>query len=220
MLGCNRSNENTATDHEQINNIWTTIYNSSTQPLPHRTWTATAQHLEIQVRRIFLQTLTTTWVKQTCREWLRVNSLRICHVNRLVLHKVKLKGEVRIKGDEKVKVLHCQFQKENTRSFGFSELKKNNYNTVAKQQGVTKSLVFKWEKHKSKILAELTLNKMKKNRCSRPLRQRRRKRSQQTQLLLAKFKLQRAVASKVSKLWLENEIENWSMLWHTRSYKI
>ena len=101
---------------------------------------------------------------------------------------------------KEVKVLHCQFQKENTRSFGFSELKKNNYNTVAKQQGVTKSLVFKWEKHKSKILAELTLNKMKKNRCSRPLRQRRRKRSQQTQLLLAKFKLQRAVARMKSKI--------------------
>ena len=39
----------------------------------------------------------------------------------------------------------------------------NNYNTVAKQQGVNKSVVFKWEKHKSKILAELTLNKTKKN---------------------------------------------------------
>ena len=39
----------------------------------------------------------------------------------------------------------------------------NNYNTVAKQQGVNISGVFKWEKQKSKILAELTLNKTKKN---------------------------------------------------------
>ena len=81
----------------------------------------------------------------------------------------------------------------------------NNYYTVAKQQGANKSLVFQWEKNRSKFLAELTLNKTTKNTGgSRLTRQRRRiagNRSQHTNkhrlasnLLLAKFKLQRAAA--------------------------
>ena len=39
----------------------------------------------------------------------------------------------------------------------------NKYNKVAKQQGVKRSLVIEWEKKRSKLLAELTLNKTKKN---------------------------------------------------------
>ena len=73
----------------------------------------------------------------------------------------------------------------------------NKYNTVAKQQGVNRSLVFKWEKNGSKLLAELTLNKTKKNTGgARPMRQRSiaRNRSKRTDkypltsnLLLAEF---------------------------------
>ena len=81
--------------------------------------------------------------------------------------------------------------------------------------------MFKWEKNRSKLPAELTLNKTKKNTGGpRPMKQRRRivgNRSQRTDkysltsnLLLPEFKLRRAADSKVSKLWLkrnESKIE-------------
>ena len=100
------------------------------------------------------------------------------------------------------------------------KLSTNQYNTVVKQHGVTRSLEIKWEENRGKILAELTMNKTKKNTAdAKPMKQRRsiaKNRSQRTDkyplasnLLLAKFKLRRAARSKVSKLWLKRyEIEN------------
>ena len=100
------------------------------------------------------------------------------------------------------------------------QLSTNQYDTVVKQQGVIKSLEIKWEENRGKILAELTMNKTKKNTGdAKPLKQRRsiaKNRSSCTDkyplasnLLLAKFKLRRAAGSKVSKLWLKRyEIEN------------
>ena len=89
----------------------------------------------------------------------------------------------------------------------------NKYKTVAKQQGVNRSLVPKWEKNRSKILAELTLTLAELTLTMTKKRQRRRiagNRSQRTDkyplasnLLLAEFKQRRAAASKVSKLWLK-----------------
>ena len=46
------------------------------------------------------------------------------------------------------------------------DLLDNKYKTVAKQQGVNRSLVIKREKNKSKILAELTLTMTKKNKAN------------------------------------------------------
>ena len=43
------------------------------------------------------------------------------------------------------------------------KLSTNQYNTVVKQQGVTRSLEIKWEENRGKILAELTMNRTKKN---------------------------------------------------------
>ena len=92
--------------------------------------------------------------------------------------------------------------------------------TVVKQQGVTRSLEIKWEENRGKILAELTMNRTKKNTGdAKPMKQRKsiaKNRSSCTDkyplasnLLLAKFKPRRAAGSKVSKLWLKsNEIEN------------
>ena len=100
------------------------------------------------------------------------------------------------------------------------QLSTNQYDTVVKQQGVIKSLEIKWEENRGKILAELTMNKTKKNTGdAKPLKQRRsiaKNRSSRTDkyplasnLLLAKLKLRRAAGSKVSKLWLKRyEIEN------------
>ena len=94
----------------------------------------------------------------------------------------------------------------------------NKYNKVAKQQGVKRSLVIEWEKKRSKLLAELTLNKTKKNTGgARPMRQRSiaRNRSQHTDkylltsnLLLAEFKLRRSAGSKVSKPWFKKKIKS------------
>ena len=92
------------------------------------------------------------------------------------------------------------------------------YNIVAKQQGVNRSLVFKWEKNRSKIFTELSLNKKKQNTGgSRPMRQRRRitatksaradKYPLAANLLVAEFKLRRAAGSKVTKLWLKKKMK-------------
>ena len=85
------------------------------------------------------------------------------YLNRLVLHKVKLKGEVTSKGEvtRKSPTLSIKKKKKPPDILDPRKLTTNSYNTVAKQQGVNKSVVFKWEKHRSKILAELTLNKTK-----------------------------------------------------------
>ena len=107
-----------------------------------------------------------------------------------------------------------------TRSLDSLKLSTNQYNTAVKQQGVTRSLEIKWEENRGKILAELTMNRTKKNTGdAKPMKQRKsiaKNRSSCTDkyplasnLLLAKFKPQRAAGSKVSKLWLKsNEIEN------------
>ena len=67
------------------------------------------------------------------------------------------------RGSNKQKSYTVDFKKETLDLLDSPKPTTNNYNTVAKQQGVNISGVFKWEKHKSKILAELTLNKTKKN---------------------------------------------------------
>ena len=107
-----------------------------------------------------------------------------------------------------------------TRSLDSLKLSTNQYNTAVKQQGVTRSLEIKWEENRGKILAELTMNRTKKNTGdAKPMKQRKgiaKNRSSCTDkyplasnLLLAKFKPRRAAGSKVSKLWLKsNEIEN------------
>ncbi|CAH3137347.1 unnamed protein product [Pocillopora meandrina] len=113
----------------------------------------------------------------------------MCHVNWPVLRKVKLKGEATLEGE---------------------------YNTAVKQQGVTRSLEIKWEENRGKILAELTMNRTKKNTGdAKPMKQRERiakdrssctdKYPLPSNLLLAKFKLRRAAGSKVSKLWLKRK---------------
>ena len=78
--------------------------------------------------------------------------------------------------------------------------------------------MFKWEKNGSKLLAELTLNKTKKNTGgARPMKQRSiaRNRSQRTDkypltsnLLLAEFKLRTSAGSKVSKPWFKKKIKS------------
>ena len=98
------------------------------------------------------------------------------------------------------------------------ETSRHKYRTVAKQQGVNRSLVFKREKSRNKIIAELTLNKKKQNTADgRPIRKRRRNngnRSQHTEkyseaskLLLVEFKLCRSAGNKVSKLWFKKEMK-------------
>lgn len=95
---------------------------------------------------------------------------------------------------------------------------RHKYRTVAKQQGVNKSLVFKWEKSRNKIIAELTLNKKKQNTGDgRPIRKKSRihgNRSQRTEkypkaskLLLVEFKKSRAAGNKVSKLWFKKKMK-------------
>ena len=95
----------------------------------------------------------------------------------------------------------------------------NKYNTAAKQQGVKRSLVIESEKNRSKLLAELTLSKVKKNTGGAgPMRQRgsiAKNRFQRTDkypltsnILLAEFKLRRTARSNVSKPWFKKKIEN------------
>ena len=67
------------------------------------------------------------------------------------------------RGSNKKKSYTVDFKKKTRDLLDSLKPTTNNYNTVAKQQGVNKSAVFKWEKHRSKILTELTLNKTKKN---------------------------------------------------------
>lgn len=77
--------------------------------------------------------------------------------------------------------------------------------------------MFKWEKSRNKIIAELTLNKKQNTGDGRPIRKRRRihgNRSQRTEkypeaskLLLVEFKLRRAAGNKVSKLWFKNKMK-------------
>ena len=109
-----------------------------------------------------------------------------------------------------------EFKKKTLDLLDSMKTSRHKYQTVAKQQGVNRSLVFKWEKSRSKIIAELTLNKKKQNTGDgRPIRKRRRihgNRSQRTEkypeaskLLLVEFKLRRAAGNKVSKLWFKKK---------------
>ena len=97
-------------------------------------------------------------------------------MNRPVLRKVKHKGEATI-GEEVTSETPntVDFIKKTLDLLDSLKSSTNKYNTVAKQQGVNRSLVFKWEKDRSKLHAELTLTMTKKNTGSaRPMRQRRR----------------------------------------------
>eukprot|EP00794_Sanderia_malayensis_P014570 gene14571-16073_t len=91
---------------------------------------------------------------------------------------------------------------------------KNRWQKCATEQGIpNKSMVIKWNKERSKIFAEATLNTHKKNRGNiKVSRQRRRLLSKRpsrnehfslaAKLVVAEFKLRRARGAKVSKLWL------------------
>ena len=90
---------------------------------------------------------------------------------------------------------------------------KNKWSKVADLQGISKSMVIKWNKERSKIVTELSLNKHNKNAGNiKELRQRRRLTAKKStnrekyplaaKLLVVEFQLRRATGSRVSKLWL------------------
>ena len=98
-------------------------------------------------------------------------------------------------------------KKKNTRSFGFTEI----INKSVRHSCKKIKLEIKWEENRGKILAELTMNRTKKNTGdAKPMKQRKgiaKNRSSCTDkyplasnLLLANFKLRSAAGSKVSKL--------------------
>lgn len=102
----------------------------------------------------------------------------------------------------------------------FSELKvKKKWEKVAQEQGVSKSLVVKWNNIRDKIKAESERNKQKKNAGGvKSARQRRKlvgdkaKNSEKYPLasarVIVEFKLRRAKGCKVSKLWLKKKMKS------------
>jgi len=102
----------------------------------------------------------------------------------------------------------------------FSELKvKKKWEKVAQEQGVSKSLVVKWNNIRDKIKAESERNKQKKNAGGvKSTRQRRKlvgdkaKNSEKYPLasarVIVEFKLRRAKGCKVSKLWLKKKMKS------------
>jgi len=111
-----------------------------------------------------------------------------------------------------------EFKKKTLDLLDSMKTSRHKYQTVAKQQGVNRSLVVKWEKSRNKIIAQLTLNKKKQNTGGgRPIRKRRKiyeNRSQYAErypeaskLLLVEFKLRRAAGNKVSKLWFKKKMK-------------
>ena len=122
------------------------------------------------------------------------------------------------KGRDTRKSYTVEFKKKTLDRLDSLKSSTKKYNIVAKQQGVNRSLVFKWEKNRSKIFTELSLNKKKQNTGgSRPMRQRRRITANKSaradkyplaaNLLVAEFKLRRAAGSKVTKLWLKKKMK-------------
>ena len=104
-------------------------------------------------------------------------------------------------------IVFIKKKKKNTRSFGFTEIINKSVQHSCKKI----KLEIKWEENRGKILAELTMNRTKKNTGdAKPMKQRKRiakNRSSCTDkyplasnLLLANFKLRSAAGSKVSKL--------------------
>ena len=101
----------------------------------------------------------------------------------------------------------------------FSELKvKKQWEKVAEERGVSKSLIVKWNKNRDKIKAEYSHNKRKETGSVKAVRQRRKiigdkaKNSEKYPLAAARvivdFKLRRAKGCKVSKLWLKKNMKS------------
>lgn len=97
------------------------------------------------------------------------------------------------------------------------ELKtKRVWDKVAEKQGISKSLVVKWNKDREKIISQLDLNKHKKNEgATRAITQRRQlvtgkvkteKYPLAENRVVVEFKLRRAKGCKVSKLWLKRKM--------------
>ena len=88
------------------------------------------------------------------------------------------------KGSKKRKSYTVEFKKKTLDLLDSLKTSTNKYNIVAKHQGTNRSLVVKWEKIRSKLMTELSLNTLKKNTGgTRPMRLRRRiaeNRSQRT----------------------------------------
>ncbi|XP_028404065.1 tigger transposable element-derived protein 2-like [Dendronephthya gigantea] len=89
---------------------------------------------------------------------------------------------------------------------------------VAKERGVSKSLVIKWNKEKDRLQEQLVLNKYRKNTGPTTAARRRRritdnrskhmeKYPRASKLLVSEFKLRRAAGSKVSKLWIKKTMK-------------
>lgn len=98
------------------------------------------------------------------------------------------------------------------------ELKsKNVWKKVAERRGISKSLVVKWNRDRSKIQDQLNLNKNKKNKgTTQATRQRRQLVSGKlkgekfplaAQRVVVEFKLRRARGCKISKLWLKTKMK-------------
>ncbi|KAJ7380544.1 hypothetical protein OS493_009010 [Desmophyllum pertusum] len=96
---------------------------------------------------------------------------------------------------------------------------KNKWEKVAKERGVSKSLVVKWNKNREKLKTEVELNKHKRNTGNlRAARQRRKlvddklnKKREKYPLaavrVIVEFKLRRAKGCKISKLWLKKKMK-------------
>ena len=67
------------------------------------------------------------------------------------------------KGSNTRKSYTVEFKKKTLDLLDLLKSSTKKYNIFAKQQGVNRSLVFKWDKNRSKILTELSLNKKKQN---------------------------------------------------------
>lgn len=99
------------------------------------------------------------------------------------------------------------------------ELKtKNIWKIVAERRGISKSLVVKWNKDRSKIKDQLNLNKSKKNKGIAQATRLRRKilhggkhKTERfplaAQRVVVEFKLRRARGCKISKLWLKKKMK-------------
>ena len=212
-------NANTATDRSKFTNIWTATYNSSTRIYKNIDYFCRHQ----QPLR---------WNQHAQNGWESTAAEDVLRELAGVAQGQTQRRSDTWRGSNKRKSYTIVFIKKTLDLLDSLQLSTNQYDTVVKQQGVIKSLEIKWEENRGKILAELTMNKTKKNTGdAKPLKQRRsiaKNRSSRTDkyplasnLLLAKFKLRRAAGSKVSKLWLKRyEIENWSILWRRRSCEI
>ena len=100
------------------------------------------------------------------------------------------------------------------------KIKKKRWEKVAKERGVSKSLVIKWNKNREKLKTEVELNKHKGNTGNlRAARQRRKlvddklnKKREKYPLaavrVVVEFKLRRAKGCKVSKLWLKKKMKS------------